>query len=37
MFLILHIADYGLIDHKSINDRLTINQLSNFFRSGIDC
>ena len=26
MFLIFHIADYGLIDHCSINDRLAINQ-----------
>ena len=41
MFLILHIADYGLIDHWSINGRLTINH-QNFFdlvsivRSSID-
>ena len=37
MFLTLHIAEHGLIDHWSINDRFTINQLSKIFRSCIDC
>ena len=41
MFLILHIADYGLIDHWSINGRLTISHqnfldLVSIVRSSID-